>query len=380
MTFLEKLWKYILQNPWLTYALPLHRFRELGFFVRALDVMDEHALTYQELRELCCVLFQHGNTLPDPATGDWLTFLRALANLMSRERWQFNSIAKTLCPWIDLRRLHLVYGRNIPFPQELQQPIPISQPQPSQAPNPHTPQYAMPPPQQQQQQGFNQFAQHQQAQVSPQAPSPPPPQYAMPSPQQQQQQVVNRFAQHQQAQVPPLSRPPQPSGGSNFFPQQSSQLPPHNMHGQTPPQPQAAPPLAPPPSCAGPACNSKYQTSESSSDLTQLKHSILTWAVLGPNNLLKPIDQLLATVHTTFPPAFGGVLPHAYFQKWKRLSPDALQQRTKPVIKRAVRKLKFFLHPDKLPRDFKKDQTFLCKLLWDITADSMEEYEKQQEK
>ena len=45
----------------------------------------------------------------------------------------------------------------------------------------------------------------------------------------------------------------------------------------------------------------------------------------------------------------------------------------------AVRKLKFFLHPDKLPKDFHNDQIVLCRMLWDITADSWEVFEQQQQ-
>jgi hypothetical protein len=43
----------------------------------------------------------------------------------------------------------------------------------------------------------------------------------------------------------------------------------------------------------------------------------------------------------------------------------------------AVRKVKFFLHPDKLPHDFNADQKFLCRTLWDITADSLEAFENE---
>ena len=38
---------------------------------------------------------------------------------MARERMHFNPITKSVGPWIDLGALHRVYGRNLPFPQDI---------------------------------------------------------------------------------------------------------------------------------------------------------------------------------------------------------------------------------------------------------------------
>ena len=43
-------------------------------------------------------------------------------------------------------------------------------------------------------------------------------------------------------------------------------------------------------------------------------------------------------------------------------------------LEKMVKKLKFFLHPDKLPRDLDAEQAFMCKMLWDVIADADEEY------
>jgi hypothetical protein len=85
-------------------------------------------------------------------------------------------------------------------------------------------------------------------------------------------------------------------------------------------------PSAPP---QGPS-SAKYQ-SAAAGDPAALKHGILQWAVLGNN--LKPIDQLLGTLHQTFPPAFG-VPHHDYFAKYKPFSADALMKREPSVMKR----------------------------------------------
>ena len=48
-------------------------------------------------------------------------------------------------------------------------------------------------------------------------------------------------------------------------------------------------------------------------------------------------------------------------------------------LKKAVRKLRVFLHPDRLPREFDAQQTFVCKMLWDVSNDAWEEFMKQKE-
>ena len=57
-------------NPWLNYALPLHRLRELGYQHRSFDMLDERKFTLGELRDFCGLLFGNGSAsdeLPDPA-------------------------------------------------------------------------------------------------------------------------------------------------------------------------------------------------------------------------------------------------------------------------------------------------------------------------
>ena len=43
-------------NPWMIYTEPLHRLREWGVTLRELDVMDERALTVEEMRALVDIL------------------------------------------------------------------------------------------------------------------------------------------------------------------------------------------------------------------------------------------------------------------------------------------------------------------------------------
>mmetsp|Transcript_4167 Transcript_4167/g.6137 ORF Transcript_4167/g.6137 Transcript_4167/m.6137 type:complete len:370 (-) Transcript_4167:259-1368(-) len=98
-----------LHNPWLTYALPLHRFREMGFRNAALDVIDERALNTSEIRDLCNLLFSTDNELPDPCT-DWQGFFNIISMLQEKEKKQWNPVKKVHSFWIDLESLNKLYS------------------------------------------------------------------------------------------------------------------------------------------------------------------------------------------------------------------------------------------------------------------------------
>lgn len=72
--FLEEAKEIYQHNPWLNYALPLHRLREMGYHDRVFDMMDERPFTHEELRSFCSTLLVHGtnssDNLPDPSA-DW---------------------------------------------------------------------------------------------------------------------------------------------------------------------------------------------------------------------------------------------------------------------------------------------------------------------
>ena len=97
--------------------------------------------------------------------------------------------------------------------------------------------------------------------------------------------------------------------------------------------------------------------------------------------VLKPVDELLCSIHGVFPPAFG-VASHEYFSGWKAIDRSELVTNgilDEAKLKKSVRRVRFFLHPDKLPHDLSEDQSFLCKLLWDIINDAFEEYKRSRE-
>ena len=272
-----------LRNPWLTYGLVLHRYREHGFRgPEVLDVMDERALTVPEIRELCWFLLWNNDdpaTLPDPVR-DWPAFLNAVGAAQSRERPHWNSVTKTVMPWINLAHLHALYGRaSVPpvFPSS----HPVPPPFPSQ-----------------QSSSFQQ-------------PSTPPPHFSQTSPQS------------------------------------------HFQQRATPPAPQGS------------------AVTPNRNDLLVAVNQ--TWAKQPPTYTTpKPIEELLETVGSTF----ILVPSHTYFTtKYHPFAREALQSGGYDVIKRAVRKMRLFLHPDRLPKDLNESQSLLCRTLWDQISEAWECYD-----
>ena len=101
------------------------------------------------------------------------------------------------------------------------------------------------------------------------------------------------------------------------------------------------------------------------------------WALQPPMRQgLRRIEELITSIHTVFPPAFG-VPGHDYFKKWTPVAPPEVEDDDK--LEKKVKKLRFFLHPDKLPKDLTSDQSFMCRMLWDITSDALEEHKKKKE-
>jgi hypothetical protein len=248
-----------LHNPWLTYALVLHRYREAAFGHPVLDVMDERALTLSEVGALCRFLFGYNVGLPDPSV-DWSGFLHALEVCMSRERPHWNPVTKTVQPWINLAHLNAIYGVS--------------------APRATAPVFSSPPT------------------ATPPTPTPP--------------------------------RSVAASSGTNISP------------------------------------GAFHDTPLTTAQLVDTIEK--RWSKLPPAfTTNKPLVELLGTMDVTFPL----VNAHEHFQdKFHPFAKDALASGNQAVLKRAVRKIRFFLHPDKLPHDFNEHQSVLCKVLWDTISEA----------
>ena len=90
-------------NPWLNYALVLHRMREMGQESALFDLLDERPFTRAEIKEFCTLLFG----VPEwPA--DWNEFLQVLHARQVLEKPQINPQTQSLAPWVDVRQLFVI--------------------------------------------------------------------------------------------------------------------------------------------------------------------------------------------------------------------------------------------------------------------------------
>ena len=100
-------------NAWLNYGLPLHRMREMGFYSKLFDMLDERKLAKDELREFFRLLFGTRNMdgVPDPEA-DWRGFVDAIERLNRREDQTWNPITRRMDYWVDIRKLKRAYKKG----------------------------------------------------------------------------------------------------------------------------------------------------------------------------------------------------------------------------------------------------------------------------
>jgi len=101
-------------NPWLNYALPLHRIREMGFSHKLFDLLDEREFTKYELRDFFLLIFGADRLqgVPDPEV-DWKGFFEHVSSIVDQEEDQWNPIKQKTTPWIDMKVLSKVYGDSL---------------------------------------------------------------------------------------------------------------------------------------------------------------------------------------------------------------------------------------------------------------------------
>eukprot|EP00934_Nitzschia_sp_Nitz4_P005937 Nitzschia sp. Nitz4//scaffold14_size191712//130833//131996//NITZ4_001739-RA/size191712-snap-gene-0.138-mRNA-1//1//CDS//3329536975//5927//frame0 len=98
------------KNPWLNYALPMHRCRELGYHNRLFDLIDERPLNTGELQNFCELLFgTELKAIPDPIM-DWNEFVQYVRTQLNQEQLQWNPIHRKKLPWINIRKLNAIHG------------------------------------------------------------------------------------------------------------------------------------------------------------------------------------------------------------------------------------------------------------------------------
>lgn len=102
-------------NPWLNYGLHLHRCREAGLDIPALDRLDESMLSRAELQQFLGFLFGkatarfHLEEVTEDAN-DWDVFASKVAKLVAEEdQMVWNPITKEKNRWIDMDALTACY-------------------------------------------------------------------------------------------------------------------------------------------------------------------------------------------------------------------------------------------------------------------------------
>jgi len=97
-------------NPWLNYALVLHRMREMGLqgSSELLDYLHQRSFTSDEIRSFCALLF--GTTfdlLPDPLCDEdnFVSEIDCLQQIEKQLHWNPNT--NCMSSWIDIKELSL---------------------------------------------------------------------------------------------------------------------------------------------------------------------------------------------------------------------------------------------------------------------------------
>lgn len=87
-------------NPWLNYALPLHRVREMGQVSPLWDLLDERSLTQPEIRDFCKIMLGPNIQAHDGRT--WEEFCDQVEIWQGEEKLQFHPHYQTMKPWMDV--------------------------------------------------------------------------------------------------------------------------------------------------------------------------------------------------------------------------------------------------------------------------------------
>jgi hypothetical protein len=100
-------------NPWLHFALPLHRFLEMGYHNQLFAALDKRRLELDEIREFFIILFgsERIGNIPNPKS-NWTKFVKNLPSIMQQEKERWNPVTKQLSPWVDIEMQDIEYKRK----------------------------------------------------------------------------------------------------------------------------------------------------------------------------------------------------------------------------------------------------------------------------
>jgi hypothetical protein len=108
LTESQEIYKY---NPWLNYALPLHQCREMGFYHRVFDLLDERPLSKDDLYEFLIVLFGAPSFVGAPNIHtEFQEFIWHVRKIVTRVDQQWCPHSRKMEDWIDIKKLALEHG------------------------------------------------------------------------------------------------------------------------------------------------------------------------------------------------------------------------------------------------------------------------------
>jgi hypothetical protein len=101
-------------NPWMCYAVPMHRLREWGSPQKVLDLMDERQLNGSEICKMAALIYGPGpaDELPNPDI-DFAAFEAALIALQNQHREVYCPVRAKFKPWFSVNKLRRKYGRAV---------------------------------------------------------------------------------------------------------------------------------------------------------------------------------------------------------------------------------------------------------------------------
>ena len=97
-----------LHNPWLTYGLGIHRFREASLTSSLVNDLGRKCFLADDIYEFCREFFvgEKEIQLPHPQTSIG-AFMNAIRRLLKDEKLQWNPMKEELTPWIDMKQLEI---------------------------------------------------------------------------------------------------------------------------------------------------------------------------------------------------------------------------------------------------------------------------------
>jgi hypothetical protein len=98
-------------NDWLFYGEPLHRLREFGAAIKEMDLIDEDALSSEQMSVIVSHLCVNAERLPHPDE-DWDAFISRVKAGLKEHELTWDAIDRESRPWIHLKNLDRKYGPN----------------------------------------------------------------------------------------------------------------------------------------------------------------------------------------------------------------------------------------------------------------------------